>query len=361
MGVLDRVFRRVNTAHMLTASLPTSSPYSPTPQLPQMLIADLYDDGDLAKLAMTREEAMRIPAVARSRNLLISTIAARPLRALRHDEATRTDVDITTEHPWLYRTNTAVSPYERMAWTVDDLIFYGCSVWLLDRGAPAADGRRPILNAEWLPTHRWEIVLVDGEHRLEVDGMPIADDRFLLINSPFEGLLNIAQDTLRGGRYIEKAWVGRIRNPIPLIDLHYMDDDQQDEAEVKKLVDNWSAARMRDNGAVGSTPHNVQLNVLGDVKHELFVEGRNAIRTDIGSFLNVRVAMIDGTIGVDSLTYTTKDGEKNSFYEFDVPFWTDPIVARLSLDDVVPRGTRIRFDMYDAHNLPTPTGPTVQD
>jgi hypothetical protein len=359
-SVLDRVFRRVSTAHALSTTLPTVSPYSPAAQLPPLLLSDLYSDAELAKLPMTREDAMSVPAVARARNLLISTIAKFPLRALRHDEATRSDVDITTEHPWLYRTNSAVSPYERLAWTVDDLIFYGCSVWLLDRGAPV-DGRRPILNAEWLPASRWEIVTVDGEHRLEVDGMPIADDRFILINSPFEGLLNIGQETLRGGRYIEKAWVGRIRNPIPLIDLHFTDDEERTEQEIKTLVDTWSAARTRDNGAVGSTPHNVQLNVLGEVKHELFVEGRNAIRTDIGSFLNVRVAMIDGTIGVDSLTYTTKDGEKNSFYEFDLPFWTDPITARLSLDDVVPRGTRIRFDMYDAHNLPAPTGPTVED
>ena len=134
-----------------------------------------------------------------------------------------------------------------------------------------------------------------------------------------------------------------------------------DEDEVEKLVKDWSTARRQDDGAVASTPEGVELNVHGEIKHELFVEGRNAIRTDIGSFLNVRVAMIDGTIGVDSLTYTTKDGERNSFYEFDLPFWTDAIAARLSLDDVVPRGTRIRFDMYEAHNLPTPTGARVED
>lgn len=358
-SVLDRMLRRINTAHTLSTTLPTTSPYSPALQLAPMLISDLYDDAELDKLPMTRDEAMRVPAVARARNLLVSTVAKFPLRAIRHDERTRIDTDITAEHAWLYRTNTAVSPYERMAWTVDDLIFYGASVWLLERGTPV-DGRRPILGADWIPQHRWEIVLVDGEYRLEVDGVHIADDRFILINSPHEGLLNIGCETIRGGRAIEKAWVGRIRNPLPLLDLHQT-DDQLTEPEVKKMVDSWSAARRRDDGAVGSTPSSVDLRVLGDVKHELFVEGRNAIRTDIGSFLNVRVAMLDGTVGVDSLTYTTKDGERNSFYEFDLPFWTDPITARLSLDDVVPRGTRVRFDMYDAHNLPSPTGPTVED
>ena len=328
-----------------------------------MVIRDLYDDADVDALPMMREEAMRIPAVARTRNLLVTTIARMPLRAISHSRGV--DTDVTDKHTWLFRTDSVVSPYERMAWTVDDLIFYGCSVWLLERGAPedptTPGSRRPIINAEWCPPVRWEIgVDDDNEPVLLVDEVPIAEDRFILINSPFEGLINIAQRTLRGARDIEKAWVGRIRNPLPLIDLHRT-NDEMDEDEVEKLVKDWSTARRQDDGAVASTPEGVELNVHGEIKHELFVEGRNAIRTDIGSFLNVRVAMIDGTIGVDSLTYTTKDGERNSFYEFDLPFWTDAIAARLSLDDVVPRGTRIRFDMYEAHNLPTPTGARVED
>ena len=71
--------------------------------------------------------------------------------------------------------------------------------------------------------------------------------------------------------------------------------------------------------------------------------------------------MLDGTMGIDSLTYTTTAGEKNSFYEFDLPFWTDPLAARLSLDDVVPRGTRIRFDLYSEYNQPASTGVRVED
>lgn len=351
---------------MTTASsilLPTTSTHTNAPQLPQMVIRDIYSDADFDKLPMTREEAMRVPAVARTRNLLISTIAKMPLRAFRRSNGV--DEEVTTTYTWLYRTNGVVSPYERMAWTIDDLIFYGCSVWLLERGIPdnttEGGGRRPILNAEWCPPNRWDIGLDQSDEPvLLVDGVPIAEDRYIFINSPFEGLLNVGQRTLRGARDIEKAWVGRIRNPLPLVDLHQMDDQLQPE-EVKQMVDDWSAARRRDDGAVGSTPSSVDLRVHGDIKHELFVEGRNAIRTDIGSFLNVRVAMIDGTIGVDSLTYTTKDGERNSFYEFDLPLWTEPIAARLSLDDVVPRGTRIRFDMYEALNLPTPTGAPVED
>lgn len=362
MGILDLLSGGTRRL-MQSATLPFN-PHTPGPDWPQFVVDDVTQ-GQIENLQMSRAVAMTIPSVVKARNLLVSAIAKYPLKALRAN-SDGTDTDVTNDNAWLYRTNGPVSPYERMAWTVDDVIFYGVSLWLVDRGAPV-DGRAPILNAAWTPRSTWKIDVVDeatGEMGILVLGslgwVPLAEDRYILFNSPFEGLLTLAQRTLSGALDTEKAWTGRLRNPIPLIDLHRVDDGMTD-AEVKALVADWSAARTKENGAIGSTPPSVEVKVFGELKHELFVEGRNAIRTDIGSFLNIRVAMLDGTIGIDSLTYSTKDGEANAFYEFDLPFWTDPIVDRLSQDDVVARGTRIRFEKYSADNLPVATGPRVED
>jgi hypothetical protein len=357
MGVLDLL--RGNTHRLVThaVSLPIN-PYTPAPEWPQFVIDDIIG-AELKNQQLSREIAMTIPAVSKARNLLVSSIAKYPLKAIRAN-ADGTDSEITTDFTWLYRTSGPVSPYERMAWTVDDLIFYGLSLWLLERGAPSADGRRPILNAEWCPTSAWTIGEFNGQPAILVDGIAIAEDRYMLINSPFEGLLNVGRRTLRGALSVEDSWVGRAKNPIPMIDLHRTTDEME-EHEVTEMVDSWAVARTSPNGAIGSTPAGVEPKVYGELKPELFVEGRNAIRTDVGSFLNVRAAMLDGTIGIDSLTYSTKEGEANAFYEFDLPFWTDPIVHRMSLDDMVPRGTRIRFEKYSADNLPVPTGPRVED
>lgn len=341
-------------------SLPISSPYAPEPKLPALVLTDLMGEDAIKNVPLDRSQAISIPAVSKARNLLVSTISKFPMKAIRAN-ADGTDTDVTTDYPWLYRTNGPVSPYERMAWTVDDLIFKGCSLWLLDRGAPGKDGRRPILNAEWCPPGNWSIKTVDGQPRIVVDDVPIAEDRYLLINSPFEGLLNIGMRTLRGARDVEEAWVGRARNPIPLIELKITDDTQLQEGEIEKFVDAFAKARTQPNGAIGYTPPGVEIVTHGEARAELMVEGRNAVRTDVGSHLNIRASMLDGTMGIDSLTYTTTAGERNSFYEFDLPFWTDPIAARLSLDDIVPRGTRIRFDMYEAFNQPAATGPRVED
>jgi hypothetical protein len=354
MGILELlgVGKRNFAVASGSVRLGVASPYSTAADFGGVIVSDLFGDDALKNWPMDRTQAIAIPAVSKNRNLLVATISKFPLKAIRAE-----GTDVTTNFPWLYRTDNAVTPLERMAWTIDDLIFYGCSLWLVERGAADGDGRKPILNAEWCPPQLWTIT--DG--KVLVDEQELDDDAWILINSPFEGLLTVGARTLRGARDVEDAWVGRARNPIPLINLKRNGTEELDEAGVKALVDAYAAARTNPNGAIGSTPQGIDIEVFGDIEPALMVEGRNAIRTDVGSFLNTRVAMLDGTIGVDSLTYSTKDGERNAFYEFDLPFWTDPIAARLSLDDVVPRGTRIRFDMYEALNLPTPTGPKVED
>lgn len=341
------------------ASLPIN-PYTPAPQLPQFVVDDLIGE-DAKNLPMTREEALRIPAVSKARNLLVSKIADLPLRAILAN-ADGTDTDVTSKYTWLFRTNSTVSPYERMAWTVDDLIFYGVSLWLLDRGAPDSSGRRPIISASWCPTSTWCIKPdQDGQLAVHVDGVPIAEDRYCLINSPFEGLLTVGRRTLRGARDVEESWVGRARNPIPMIVLRITDDSQLEDDEIEDFVDQFAKARTNPNGAIGYLPQGVEIDVYGTDAPDLSVEGRNAVRTDVGSHLNVRASVLDGTQGVASLTYATTQGERNAFYDDDLPFWTGPIQARLSLDDMVPRGVRIRFDKTSEYNQPAPTGDRVED
>lgn len=329
------------------------SPWAPEADLAPLVIADALGlDAD--NLPMTRSAAIKIPAVSKARNLLVSTIASKPLVALNSAGVLAPKL----QPSFLYRTDSNVTPLERMAWTVDDLIFYGYSLWRVTRGAGESPKGGPILSAEYVPMRTWRVT----PQGLYIDDEEVTDlSTVILFNSPFEGLLNIGSTTLKGARDTEASWVGRARNPIPLIELHVTDDAELTEDEIKDFVRAWSAARRSQDGAIGYTPAGIQINVHGEVKAELMVEGRNAIRTDVGSFLNVRASMLDGTMGVDSLTYTTTEGEKNSFYEFDLPFWTDPIAHRLSMDDVVPRGQRVRFDMYGAYHMPLDTDTPTED
>lgn len=367
MGIFDRLGLSRKRLDYLSSpvDLGIKSPWAEG-SLQQILIADLLGSELADSLPLGRAEAMTVPAVAKARNLLVSTVSKFPLRALRgaagQSALSETDpgVDVTGEYPWLYRTNGVVSPHERMIYTVDDGFFHGLALWLVDRGAPAEDGKvGKILNADYCPWTEWTV----DDGRIVVNNRPVDESEIILFNFPTDGILVEGRKTIRGARDTEEAWVGRMRNPIPLIELDITDPDiNLTQEEIDQYVADWAFARRQVNGAVGSTPPGISINTHGEVKADLFIENRNAVRTDVGSFANVRASMLDGTAGVDSLTYSTTQGERNAFYEFDLPFWTDPIEARLSQDDIVARGTRVRFDKYEQYApTPTPTGAPVED
>ncbi len=356
MGILDtfdlgrRRFKGISSVY----ELGVKSPWTSGGSLEAILWSDLLGADVASALPPSREEAISIPAVSKARNLLVGTIAKFPLRAMNAAGFLPAEQQPT----WLYRTNGNVSPYDRTAWTIDDCIFYGSSLWLTKRGGDAdSEGRRPILEAEWCPQEDWKVT--DGH--ILVNDRDVSEGDFILFNPPFEGLLNIGKRTVRGAIDTENAWTGRMRNPIPLIELRVIDDTNLTQGEVTDYVAAWAKARRQENGAVNFTPPGIEIHTHGEVKADLFAEGRNSVRTDIGSFLNVRASMLDGTTGVDSLTYTTKDGERNLFYDMDLPFWTDPFEWALSMDKVVPRGQRVRFDKYDQYNLPISTGTPTED
>jgi len=356
MGFLD-IFSSKRTSDLLAVGssidLGIKSPWIDGPDtLSTIVLSDLIGADILDQFPLSRGEAIAIPAVSKARNLLVSAISPLPLRA--YDKAGE-----TAEQPtWLYRSDDAVSPYERMAWTVDDLFFYGYSLWRLTRGSLGQ-----ILTAAYVPMDSWEIR--DGRILIAEPGStvrePVSAEDVIFFNSPFEGLLNVGRRTLRQARDMENTVAARVRNPAPLVVISATTDDSLEPEEVTSLLDQWNAARRSQEGAVGYLPPGLALAEYGVADPALYLEARNAVVTSIGQFANIRAAMLDGTASIDSLTYTTKDGERNSFYEFDLPFWMDPIQHRLSQDDVVPRGTRVRFDRSEQQNLPTPTGPIVED
>lgn len=316
-------------------------------RLDQLVASDVFPGIDLDALPLSRSEAMRVPAVAKARNLLVSTIAPLPLRVLDAN-------GLVAEQPrWTSRTD-SVSPWHRMAWTVDDLLFLGAAVWSVTRGA---DGYP--LTMDRVPPELWTVT----EGNILIDGEPVDEREVVYIPGPHEGLLSLASRTIRGGRDLEVAWTARVAQPIPAMELRQT-TDQTDltKTDVQGIVDSWSKARKSPNGAVGFVPYGYELIDHGSTDAALFEEGRNAVRTDIGAFTNISAALLDAAVSESSLTYQTQEGQRSEYLTFGAPMWMDPIAQRLSMDDVVTSGRRVRFDSGDL-TAPTaaPTGIPTED
>lgn len=320
------------------------SPWS-SAQLQAVTLADIFGEN---AMPITRAQAMQVPSIAKARHLICSPLARQPL------VARRSGVALSSQPTWLYRTNTQTHPNIRMLWTLDDLLFGGWSLWAVERSTTGQ-----IIDAVRVPPEWWSFG-VDGA--IEVNGAGVDADSVILFSGPFEGLLEAAAPTIRAARSIERAWFARAESPIPAIELHQTTDDVLDDDEIDDLIESWATARLDPHGAIAYTPFNIQAIAHGQSDPQMFIEGRNAIRLDIANFTGLPASMLDGSMATASLTYSTETGKRNEFIDYSVGMWQDPIEARLSMDDVVPRGTSVAFDLTNLIQLPqSGTGPTRED
>jgi hypothetical protein len=321
----------------------------PQTPLTQIVIDDIF--GDMPEF-VDRVTAMKVAPIVRGRDLIVGGISDLPLIAYAGD--TR----LETQPTWLYRTND-VSPWHRMAFTLDDLIFNDCALWWRENGEGGT-----LLSAWRIPPEFWRI---NEDRQIEVQttegNFEVQDSKNLIyFPGPGGGLLNTARDTIRGARAIDRAWTARVQSPIPPTLFQQTEQEVADDADVQGLLTSWGTARRNPETAgtafvpYGLTPVFPPVND----DSQMFIEGRNAIRLDIANHLNIPASLLDGSTATASLTYVTAEGQKSSFHEQSLRFWTAPIEHRLSMDDIVPRGQRVRFDITYTTQI-APTGEPGED
>jgi Phage portal protein len=342
-----RLVRSVTSDQVKPSGFPLrpqiGSPWS-TGQLTAIVWADILG---LDVLPPSRPEAMSVPAVARARNLLAGTVAGLPLRALRGQDL------VQPQPTWLSRTDGPVSPWHRMCWTVDDILFSGWSLWAVQRDT---DGF--VIAADRVPPELWTWG-PDGR-TIVMDGQPADPTTVLLIPGPNEGILNFGGRAMREAAQLERAAANGAANPVPAVELHQTTDDTLTDAEADELRAKWAAAMV--GGGVAYTNSALQVIPHGTQPEQLLITGRNAAAVNMARLTNVPAAMLDATTAGSSLTYETVAGRNAEFIDYGVALYLEPIAARLSMDDVVPRGQRVAFDLADFTSPgPGPTGPVTED
>lgn len=334
-----RLAARAVTIDQQHGTLPAiGSPWSGESHLSRVLISDLLPDS--AKLPIDRPAAMTVPSITKARALIVEQLAHRPLRLI-------DDAHVEQPAPsWFHETGVlGASVWHRMADTIDDLIFYGASVWMTARSSSSTSA--PIHYAHRCPREQWRITDA-GVLEVTADGKtwtaPSADQA-IYIRGPQDGLLTLAEGTIRGALDIERTWRGRARTPAPLMIVEEADPLQPlSEAEIKEYLTEFRAARADPDGAVMFLPSSLKLRLEGKTETDLLTNGRNAVKLDAAAFLNLPSAALDATLEKSSLTYETADGKRGELGDR-LAYWTGAIESRLSMDDVCAPGHRIRFDM----------------
>lgn len=319
-----------------------ASPWGEKGTLTRTMVADIFGP---EAAPLTRQEAMRVPALAKGRALICGTLSRQPLALF--DGETKLD-----PAEWMYRTGSLVAPQTRMLWTLDDLIFEGRSLWAVDR-----DATGQIVDAARVPTDWWQIT---DDLRVLVNDKEVKADEVIVFEGPQDGLLTIARDDIQAARDMTRAWANRVASPVPLVELHQLDDRDISDDEADELLGTWEKSRKR--GGTALTPKHLEVKTHGETVADLFIAGRNAARLDFANFLNLPGSQLDGSTATASLTYVNKGSDRSELVDISLQYWAGPIAARLSQDDVVPPGQRVDFDLTWLAAPSTPTsGPAAED
>lgn len=306
------------------------SPWAEPDHLAHLTWSELFPGVDPENLPVTRDSAMQIPALAKARNTLVS-LARFPLYAINAAGAAE-------KQPWITQQPDPSQP-ALMTWTwiVDELLFHGRAfLYVLE------DTGGRVTRARVLP--QTQIDFNDAGEPIGYRGQRYSG-RWVRIDGMHEGILTTGRQAIRYALALEQAYRRASSNPVPAIDLHQTTPTPKlSKADRDQLLSAWVSARRGANGAVGYTTHNIEARALGMHPEQLLTAGRTAAAVDMARIVGVPAWAVDATLAGSSLTYSNVVDRRRDLIDMSFGLYMAPIEARLSLDDVLPRGTWCRFN-----------------
>lgn len=294
---------------------------------------------------ITRSTAMRVPGIRRGRSLICGTVGTLSLTAVRGG--------VTVRRPLLERLDPNTTPAYLLTWTVDDLLFHGVSWWRVTR----RDDQSFPLEVERIARERITILEATDSRlgRVLVDGTEVPDRDLIRFDGVDEGLLKYGATTVRTAlalmwatkRVADDDWSGQVlklaEGAPELSHAEGSAPDGSDRSEIEYVLDQLETSRR-----TRTTPYlnravdlaNVGVNARDRSLAELWEQ----VGTDLARMLNLPASRINAPSG-DSLLYSTTEGDRRDMVDTTLAPYLTAIGQRLSLGDVTPTGTVVRFDL----------------
>lgn len=291
---------------------------------------------------INRGDAMQVPAVARARNIICGTIGELGLHS--YNEITGAKIE---GRPLLKQPDPALPRIITLCWTVEDLLFLGHAFWLVLEVSPE-DGR-PIACRRIDPTRVTFTTDLQTDEILNgfyLDGnlLPAYGVGSLIMFSGVdEGLLNRGGRTIRTALELEMAVSRMAAEPNPTMVIKNTGVDLPPE-QVSSLLAQWKLARQQRSTAYLSGP--LDVTTFGyDAGQMQLSESRLNTAAEIARLCNIPAWYINAESA--SATYSNVSQERRSLVDFSLKPYMACISERLSMNDLTPRGSIVKFDLDD--------------
>lgn len=327
-GVLQKIAQRTLSALGYTPTVTSlASPWAGENSLARVDLASLFYIGE--SLVLDRGAAMKLATVSKVRNMVAGTVGRLPLYDVKNG-ARNTYLRPILTQPDPNRPRSSV-----LTWTVDQLIFYPCTWWVVR----ARDSYGWPAEVE-LVMHGDAETDTAGNLR-RVRGVPVVDRDVIRFDSPTSGLLIDGERTLRRAMVIELAAAKAEDNPVPSFELHNVGDNLTAD-EVDMLLQHWVDNRRKYG--VAYTNKALETKAHGAAPEQLLIDGRKRVDLELVRHMNAQAWMADVPVEGSSITYANVQDRWRDAVNISFAPYMSAIADRLSMRDVTPLGWQVFFD-----------------
>lgn len=296
-----------------------------------------------------RREALQVPAVLRSRNLIAGTIARLPVH-IRNKQN-----EIVAPTTLLDQIDPDVANVVTFAQTYEDLLFEAISWWRVLafgwHGFPVAAEHlhpdRVFVSGPMLPLVNGNGAGQASGSQVYVDGQPVAENQVIRFDSPNPALLVHAARAIRTCLQLDSTAARYAADPLPLGYFTPREGHRpsEDADMIEQLLTKWEVARNRRVwGYIGAAwdAKTLQFNAeqiqLSEQRQHAVLEIARAAGIDPE----------DLGVSTTSRTYQNSEQRRQDLIDFTFAPYVAAVEQRLSMGDVTPRGheVKVNFDGF---------------
>jgi len=291
-----------------------------------------------------RNRAMSVATISRARDLMASVIACMPLKMYNEmwngDEMEQVYIAPRT---WLRQPDPSVTYNFLMAWTFDDLFFYGRAFWYITArtqdGYPTAFTRLPAGSVT--TQDQAGPVWFAPSNEVYFQGNMIDPKDLVQFLSPVQGIVYMSEQTVATAIKLEAARYRNAESSIPAGVLKQTGGEPLSATELADLASAFNAARATNQtAALNEFLSYTETTATPDKM--LLIDAANYQALECARLTNVPPYLVGVSTG--SYSYQSSEQARADLYIFGVKAYADCIAATLSQNNVLPRGTYVKFD-----------------
>ena len=344
MALFNRVTKAAISPTEPTAKAAAAGGYSPNSKGVNMIGQYYtYYEGE------ARNRAMSVATISRARDLMASVIGSMPLEMYTErwsDTETEMEKVYLAPRSWLRQPDPTVTYNFLMAWTFDDLFFYGRAFWYITSrtqdGFPASFTRLPAGSVT--TTDQAGPVWYAPSQEVYFQGNMLDPKDLVQFLSPIQGIVYMSEQTVLTALKLEAARYRNAESSIPAGVLKQTGGEPLSAAELADLASAFNAARATNQtAALNEFLSYTETTATPDKM--LLIDAANYQALECARLTNVPPYLVGVSTGAYS--YQSSEQARNDLYIFGVQAYAECLASTLSQNNVLPRGTYVKFDTSD--------------